>query len=69
MSNQADIEAMQRRVQTIEESQAFDQRAIEVLSEEVRALGERLDGVVRRLAMLEERLRRATEQDRDSRQE
>lgn len=51
-------ERMERRLQKIEEAQAFDQRTVEILSEQVRQLGERIDRLTRHIARLEERLSR-----------
>lgn len=56
--SESDISGLARRVQTIEEAQAFDQRTLEQLHELVLDLGKRLDALQRRVRELETRAER-----------
>ncbi|HVZ93862.1 MAG TPA: SlyX family protein [Phycisphaerales bacterium] len=49
------------RLTKLEESQAFGERAAEELSEQIREMHRRIDLLVKRLAAMEERVRRAAE--------
>lgn len=48
------------RLTRLEESQAFTERTVEMLDDEVRALGEKVDALRRVIANLESRLEAAT---------
>ena len=50
------LESLAQRLQKLEESFAFDQRAVEQLGEEVLALNRRMEEVLRQVRGLERRL-------------